>query len=83
MNDTLELIELNEELVEKDKEIERLNKEKETAQSELKRAQGMLSNEKFVSKAPEKLIEGEKEKVAKYTEMIEKIDARLAELNNI
>ena len=64
-------------------EIERLTKEKETAQSELNRAQGMLSNEKFVSKAPEKLIAGEKEKVAKYTEMIEKIDARLAELNNI
>ena len=70
-------------LVDISQEIERLNKEKETAQSELKRAQGMLSNEKFVSKAPEKLIEGEKEKVAKYTEMIEKIDARLAELNNI
>ena len=63
-------------------EIERLTKEKETAQSELKRAQGMLSNEKFVSKAPEKLIEGEKEKVTKYTEMIEKIDERLNELNN-
>lgn len=63
-------------------EIERLTKEKETAQSELKRAQGMLSNEKFVSKAPEKLIAGEKEKVAKYTEMIEKIDERLKELNN-
>jgi valyl-tRNA synthetase len=57
-------------------------KEKETAQSELNRAQGMLSNEKFVSKAPEKLITGEKEKVAKYTEMIEKIDERLKELNN-
>ena len=70
-------------LVDISQEIERLNKEKETAQSELKRAQGMLSNEKFVSKAPEKLIEGEKERVAKYTEMIEKIDARLAELNNI
>ncbi|MBR2785693.1 MAG: valine--tRNA ligase [Clostridia bacterium] len=63
-------------------EIERLTKEKETAQSELNRAQGMLSNEKFVSKAPEKLIAGEKEKVAKYTEMIEKIDERLKELNN-
>ena len=57
-------------------------KEKETAQSELNRAQGMLSNEKFVSKAPEKLIAGEKEKVAKYSEMIEKIDERLKELNN-
>ena len=63
-------------------EIEKLEKEKQTALSELKRANGMLANEKFVSKAPEKLIEAEKEKVQKYTELLEKIEGRLKELTN-
>ncbi len=63
-----------------DAEIEKLEKEKQTATSELKRAQGMLSNEKFVSKAPEKLIEAEKEKVQKYTDLLEKIEKRILEL---
>ena len=40
-------------------------------------SQGMLANEKFVSKAPEKLIEAEKEKVKKYTEIIEKLKESL------
>ena len=67
-------------LVDIEAEVERLNKEKVTAESELKRAQGMLNNEKFVSKAPQNLIEAEKEKVQKYTEVIEKIETRLQEL---
>ena len=40
----------------------------------------MLNNEKFVSKAPEKLIQAEKEKVQKYTDLLEKIESRIAEL---
>jgi len=80
MQKDLELYIPFEDLVDIEAEIERLNKEKDTAMSELSRAQGMLSNEKFVSKAPEKLIEAEKEKVQKYTEVIEKIDSRLKEL---
>ena len=63
-----------------DAEIEKLEKEKQTATSELKRAQGMLNNEKFVSKAPEALINAEKEKVQKYTDLLEKIESRLKEL---
>ena len=63
-----------------DAEIEKLEKEKQTATSELKRAQGMLKNENFVNKAPEKLIQAEKEKVEKYTDLLEKIESRLNEL---
>ena len=40
----------------------------------------MLNNEKFVSKAPEALINAEKEKVQKYTDLLEKIESRLKEL---
>ena len=68
--------------IDKETEIFKLNKELDTYKKELKRAEGMLSNEKFVSKAPQKLIDGEKEKVNKYTDLISKVESRLLELNN-
>ena len=40
----------------RDKEIERLTKEEEKLKKELARSEGMLSNEKFVSRAPEAKI---------------------------
>jgi len=67
-------------LVDISAEIKRLNDEKENAKSELKRAQGMLSNDNFTSKAPAKLVDAEKEKVKKYSQVIEQIDARIEEL---
>lgn len=67
--------------IDKKAELEKLNKELDTYNKELNRAQGMLANEKFVSKAPEKLIANEKEKVLKYTELIDKVSSRISELN--
>ena len=55
------------ELVDLDKEIERLTKEEEKLTKELARSEGMLSNEKFVSRAPEAKIAEEREKLEKYT----------------
>ena len=60
--------------VNKEEQIAKVQAEIAKAQSELKRAQGMLANEKFVSKAPEALIQAEKEKVEKYTELIAKLE---------
>lgn len=40
----------------------------------------MLSNEKFVSKAPEAKIAEEKEKLAKYAQMMEQVKERLSQL---
>jgi len=67
-------------VIDKDKEREKLLEEKKKAESELARANKMLSNEAFVAKAPEKLIAGEKEKVKKYTEILEKIEESLANM---
>ena len=64
--------------VDKKAQTEKLQEELKKAEAELKRAQGMLANEKFVSKAPQVLIEKEKEKVTKYTEIIEKLKANLS-----
>ncbi len=66
--------------INKEEEIEKLNKEIKTAKSELARAENMLKNEKFVSKAPAKLIEAEKEKKEKYTDLIAKLEERLKKL---
>lgn len=64
------------------KENERLNNEKEKVLKELNRAKSMLSNEKFVSKAPANLVEQEKMKVVKYEEMLNDIEKRIKELNS-
>ena len=64
------------------KENERLNNEKEKVLKELNRAKSMLSNEKFVSKAPANLVEQEKMKVIKYEEMLNDIEKRIKELNS-
>ncbi len=61
-------------------ETKKLLDEKEKILSELNRAQGMLSNQAFVNKAPEKLIEAEKEKVKKYTDLLEKVEKRINDL---
>ena len=65
------------ELVDIDKEIERLEKEVERLDKELARVNGMLSNENFVSKAPEAKINEEKEKKAKYEQMKEQVVTQL------
>ena len=68
--------------VDLDKENKRLNNEKEKVLKELNRAKSMLSNEKFVSKAPANLVEQEKMKVIKYEEMLNDIEKRIKELNS-
>ncbi len=68
------------ELVDISAEIERLTKEQKRLEGELARVNGMLANEKFISKAPEAKINEEKEKLAKYTGMMEQVTERLKQL---
>ena len=69
------------ELVDIDKEIERIKKEEERLNIELERVNGMLSNDKFISKAPEAKINVEKEKISKYETMMEQVKAQLSHLS--
>ena len=69
------------ELVDIEKEIERLKKEKERLTKELARVNGMLANPNFVNKAPEKKIAEEKEKLENYTQMMARVEERLAHLS--
>jgi valyl-tRNA synthetase len=68
-------------LVDIEKEIERLTKEKVRLEGELNRVKGMLSNERFVSKAPEAKLAEEKEKLEKYTNMMDQVSERLEHLS--
>ena len=68
------------ELVDIAQEIARLEKEEKRLVGELARVNGMLSNEKFLSKAPESKIAEEKGKLEKYTQMMEQVRERLAAL---
>jgi valyl-tRNA synthetase len=64
-------------LVDYNAEFERLTKEKKKLEGEVARVVGKLSNQGFVSKAPEKVINEEKEKQVKYEDMLAKVIAQL------
>ena len=68
------------ELVDIAKEVERLQKEEERLTKELARVNGMPSTDRAVSTAPEAKINEDKGKLEKYTQMMEQVKARLAQL---
>lgn len=73
------IIPLND-LIDYSKELERLEKELNTAKSELKRAESKLNNEGFLKGAPEALVEKEKEKIEKYSHLIEDINNSISSI---
>ncbi|MBO2537475.1 valine--tRNA ligase [Rummeliibacillus suwonensis] len=64
-------------------EIERLTHELEKWDKEVKRVQGKLSNERFVSKAPEAVVAAERAKEADYLEKFATVEKRITELKNM
>ena len=69
------------ELVDIAKEKERLAKEEKRLNGEIKRCEGMLGNERFVSKAPEAKVQEEKDKLAKYQQMLEQVKEQIARIS--
>ena len=70
-----------EDLVDIKEEIERLEKEKAKVLIEKEKTDKMLSNPGFIAKAPASKVEEEKEKQAKFNEIIASIDERIKGLN--
>ena len=68
-------------IIDVEKEMARLNKEKKAVQKDLDFLNGKLSNQGFLAKAPEKLIEAERAKLAKAQEKMSKIEESIAALN--
>ena len=69
-----------EELVNIEEEKERLLNEKARLQKEVERAGKMLSNQGFISKAPESKIKEEKEKLNNYKELLKSVEDRIKEM---
>ena len=68
-----------EDLVDFEKEKERLNNEMDKLTKELARSRGMLSNEKFLNNAKPEKVQEEKDKLAKYEQMMAQVEERLAQ----
>ena len=68
------------ELVDFEAEKARLNKEKDAVLKKLEQTERKLSNEGFLSKAPEKVVEEQKQKAKEFKEKIALIDEQLAKL---
>ncbi len=67
-------------LIDKEKELARLNKELAACEKDISIISGKLDNEKFMAKAPEKIVEQEKEKLARAKERMENIKESLKAL---
>lgn len=64
-------------------EIERLQKEKDNLEQEVRRVEGKLANEQFTNRAPEKVVQAERDKLSRYAEMLDKVKERLDQLKSV
>ena len=69
------------ELVDIAKELERLNGEKAKMLKEIERVEKKLSNQGFLAKAPQNVVDEEKAKGEKYKAMLSQIEERIAQMN--
>lgn len=70
-------------LINIEEELERLAKEEKKWIGEVKRVEGKLSNERFVSKAPEAVVEEERQKQVDYEAKLEAVRRQIAELKEM
>lgn len=70
-------------LINVEEEIARLEKEEKKWIGEVKRVEGKLSNERFVSKAPEAVVEEERQKQVDYNAKLEAVRRQIEELRNM
>ena len=70
-------------LVDVAKELDRISKELEKARKNLAGLEGKLSNEKFVSRAPEAVVAAEREKAQKARDLIAGLEESAAALKKL
>ena len=70
-------------LVDVEKEIARISKELDNARKFLASLESKLSNEKFVARAPEAVVNAEREKAAKSRDLIVQLEQSLAAMEKL
>ena len=70
-------------LVDVAKDLARINKELEAAKKFLNSLEAKLSNEKFVSRAPEAVVNAEREKASKHRDLIAQLEESLAAMQKM
>ncbi|GJM17177.1 MAG: valine--tRNA ligase [Thermodesulfobacteriota bacterium] len=70
-------------LIDIDKETQRINKELQKVTKDLKQTESKLSNAKFLDRAPEDIIEKEKEKLEEFSTQKKKLEELLLKLKEI
>lgn len=70
-------------LIKIEDEIQRLQSEVTRLQSEVARASKKLGNESFVAKAPETVVEQERQKLTQYEEQLQAVKARIETLQSM
>ena len=70
-------------LVDVEKEIARISKELENAKKFLNSLEAKLSNENFVARAPEAVVNAEREKAAKHRDLIAQLEQSLAAMEKL
>ena len=81
VNDFVKIYIPVDELVDVKAEISRLNKELEVTEKQFSQAMARLNNENFVSKAPQKVIDGARESAEKLKNKISKLKESIEELS--
>ncbi len=80
VNDFAMMFIMSDDIIDKDEEKNRLESEIKKVNSEIKRAEGMLSNEKFTSKAPEEKVAAEQKKLDNYKKQLIELEDSLKKL---
>ena len=70
-------------LVDVAKELERIEKELEKARKNLAGIEGKLSNENFTARAPEAVVNAEREKAAKAKDLIAQLEESYAAMQKL
>jgi valyl-tRNA synthetase len=68
------------ELVDYKEELAKLQKDRDQLSKNVASQEAKLANENFVSRAPENVVQAERDKLANYQDMLEKTVARIAEV---
>jgi len=70
-------------LIDKDAELARLNKEIDKLQNDIKRTEGKLGNSKFVDKAPEAVVQKERDKLADFKSALDNLSEQKGKIEKL